>query len=74
MSWIWLIVALVVGAFGGYILKDQLTDEYKSEVKIRKVKIRGEGNRMDLEIDQEITHRRLTLKERRANRKEKRLE
>jgi hypothetical protein len=76
MSWIWLIVALLIGYIGGYISKDQLTDEYKSEIDIRKIKVKGEGSRMDLDLDQlmEIKHTRLTWKQRRDARKKKKSE
>lgn len=67
--------AWILGVVVGYILKDQLTEEYKSEISIRKLKVKGDGNRMDLDLDQdlEISTKRLTLRERlqaRRNRKQ----
>ena len=63
------IAVFVIGALGGYILKDQLTTEVKSEVTIRRPKIRGRGNRMELDQIVDVTATAMTWKERRAARK-----
>lgn len=63
------IAVFVIGALGGYILKDKLTTEIKSEVTIRRPKVRGRGNRMELDQVVNVTATAMTWKERRAARK-----
>ena len=63
------IAVFVIGALGGYILKDQLTTEVHSEVTIRRPKIKGRGNRMELDQIVDVTATAMTWKERRAARK-----
>lgn len=72
MSWVWLIVTFLLGGLGGYILKDQLTVEYKSEVSIVKPKVKGKQNKLDLEQITEVHMKPMTWKERRAARKARR--
>jgi hypothetical protein len=54
----------------GYILKDQLTDEYVSNVTIHKPKIKG-GGKMDLDQEVVVNHKKLTWRQRRAARRER---
>jgi len=72
MSWIWLLVTLLLGGLGGYILKDQLTVEYKSEVSIVKPKVKGKQNKLDLDQITEVHMKPMTWKEKRAAKKEAR--
>jgi hypothetical protein len=69
MSWIWLIVTFLLGGFGGYILKDQLTEEYVSNVTMNKPKVKGRGNKLDADQVTEVNLKKLSWKERRAKRK-----
>ena len=70
MSGLWAYIAVFAfGALSGYILKDQLTTEVKSEVTIRRPKIKGRGNKMDLDQVVDVTAKTMTWKERRAERK-----
>lgn len=48
---VWLLVSLLVGMLAGYILKDQLTEEYESDVWIHKPKARRGGV---LNLDQAV--------------------
>ena len=65
------IAVLATGALGGYILKDLLTTEIKSEVTIRRPKIKGRGNKMELDQVVDVTATAMPWKERRAARKAK---
>ena len=69
MSWIWLIVTFLLGGMGGYILKDQLTEEYVSNVTMNKPKVKGRGNEQDLSQIAEVQMRKLSRKEKRAAKK-----
>ena len=69
MSWIWLIVALLLGALGGYILKDQLTDEFVSNVTMGKTKVRGRNNKQDIAQVTEVHMIKKSLKQKLKDRK-----
>jgi hypothetical protein len=71
MTWTWyyVVILCLVSFVLGYITKDQITDEYVSNVTIHKPKIKG-GGEMDLVQDVEIQHRKTTWGERRRLRKE----
>ena len=69
MSWVWLIVTLLLGGLGGYILKDQLTEEYVSNVTMHKPKVKGRGNRQDIAQVAEVQMVKKSWKERRAARR-----
>lgn len=75
-GWTGLIIGLLAGGLGGYILKDQTTDEYVSNLKINKIRSKGTGSGIVLDVDQEmeIQHKKLTWKERRSQRKARRQE
>jgi len=68
MTWYWIVILCVGSGWAGYILKDQLTDEYVSHVTIYKPKIKGGG---DMDLDQEVVvnHKKLTRRERREARR-----
>ena len=69
MAWYYIVIFCLVSFVLGYILKDQITDEYVSNVTIHKPKIKRGGD-MDLVQDVEINHRKTTWRERRRLRKE----
>jgi len=71
MAWYWIVILCVASGWAGYILKDQLTDEFVSNVTIHKPKIKG-GGEMDLVQDVQIDHKKLTWRERRDKRKKER--
>ena len=66
-----LLVGLGFGGLGGYILKDQMTEEYVSNVTMHKPKVKGKGNRLDADQVTEVHMQKMTRKERRQKRKEK---
>ncbi len=68
MAWYWIVILCISSGWAGYVLKDQLTDEFVSNVTIFKPKIKG-GGEMDLVQDVKIDHKKLTFRERRAKRK-----
>lgn len=69
MSWIWILVALSVGWGLGYLTKDQLTEEYVSNVTMHKPKVKGRGNKLDADQVTEVHMQRLTWREKRDARK-----
>lgn len=75
MAWYWLLITFLMGALGGYILKDQLTTEVKSEVTIRRPKVKGRNNKMELDQVVDVVATSMTLRERRrARRKAKKID
>lgn len=68
MAWYYWTMLLIVAFFLGYFVKDQLTDEYVSNVTIHKPKIKG-GGEMDLDQVVDVKHTKLTWRQRRAQRK-----
>jgi len=71
MLWYWVVILCVASGWLGYILKDQLTDEYVSNVTIHKPKIKRGGD-MDLIQDVKIDHKKLTWRQRSQKRKAER--
>ena len=69
MSWIWLLVVFLLGSLGGYMLKDQLTEEYVSHVTMHKPKVKGRGNKQDISQVAEVQMKKMSLKERRKARR-----
>lgn len=73
MGWYaWLLIGMGFGALGGYLLKDQLSEEYVSNVSMYKPKVKGKGNTMDADQITEVHMTKLTPKERRQARREAR--
>ena len=68
MAWYWIVILCITSGWAGYILKDQLTDEFVSNVTIYKPKIKG-GGEMDLDQVVEVNHKKLTWRQRRALKK-----
>jgi hypothetical protein len=72
MTAVWPYIAVFfIGALGGYILKDKTTIEYKSEVVLNRPKVKGRGNKMDLDQVTEVHMKPMTRKERREARRAK---
>lgn len=69
MSWIWLLVVLPVGWGLGYLTKDQLTEEYVSNVTMDHMKVKGRGNKMDATQVAEVHMKKMTRREKREARK-----
>lgn len=63
MAWYWGLILFLAGALGGYILKDQLTEEFRSQVTIHKPKVRR-GGIMDLDQAVEVNLKKMSFRER----------
>ena len=72
MSWHWVLIALLAGWGLGYLTKDQLTDEYVSNVTTGKMKVKGQGNSLDADQVTTVHMRRMSRKEKREARREAR--
>jgi len=72
MSWHWILIAFVLGGLGGYILKDQLSEEYISNVTMFKPKVKGRQNRQDLSQVAEVTLKKMSRKQKREARRKAR--
>ncbi len=70
MAWYWIVIAYLFGCLCGYILKDQLTEEFVSNVVINKPKVKRGGS-MDLDQEVIVQHKKMSWRERRAARRDK---
>ncbi|KKM19909.1 hypothetical protein LCGC14_1650840 [marine sediment metagenome] len=71
MSWIWLLVVLAVGWGLGYFTKDQLTEEYVSNVTMNRPKVKGKHNKMELDQVTEVQMVKKSWRQKRKARKDK---
>ena len=70
---LWPYIAIFfAGALAGYILKDQLTEEYVSHVTMIKPKVKGRGNNQELIQEAHVEMKKMSWKEKRAAKKKAR--
>ena len=56
------IIVFLAGFIIGYVIKDLLTIERKTEVNVKKQKIKGTGNTLDAVIDVEVEEKKVRKK------------
>ena len=56
------IIVFLAGFIIGYVIKDLLTIERKTEVNVKKQKIKGTGNTLDAVIDVEVQEKKVRKK------------
>lgn len=71
MAWYYVTILCLAAFWFGYFVKDQVTDEYVSNVTIHKPKVK-KGGTMELDQVVEVEHKKKTLLDRIRRRREQR--